>query len=268
MPKLSNNVIVRLKGIRKRFGTNEALAGIDLEIERGEVVVIIGPSGSGKSTLLRCINLLEVPDEGTIEIDGDYIFTRPRGSPPPHYKVLDAMAAKARRKTAMVFQRFNLFPHLSVLDNVTIGPIQAQGKLPAEASTRARALIEQVGLSDKLDAYPNHLSGGQQQRVAIARALALSPQIMLFDEPTSALDPELIEDVLVVIKRLVQDGMTKAIVTHEMDFASEVGDRIIVMDEGQIVEEGPPSVIFSKPSNPRTQSFLWKVLRRNLGTLR
>jgi ABC-type polar amino acid transport system ATPase subunit len=268
MSELSNNAIVRLRGIRKRFGANEALAGIDLDIKRGEVVVIIGPSGSGKSTLLRCINLLEVPDEGTVEIDGDCIFTRPGGYPSPHYKVLDAMAAKARRKTAMVFQRFNLFPHLSVLDNVTIGPIQAQGMLPAEASAKARALIDQVGLSDKLDAYPNQLSGGQQQRVAIARALALSPQVMLFDEPTSALDPELIEDVLMVIKRLVQDGMTKAIVTHEMDFASEVGDRIIVMDEGQIVEEGPPSVIFSKPSNPRTQSFLKKVLRRNLGTLR
>jgi polar amino acid transport system ATP-binding protein len=256
--------VVRLSGIRKRFGGHEALAGIDLEIARGEVVVIIGPSGSGKSTLLRCINLLEVPDEGRLDILGEPIFERLPGAAPPHYRQLDAMAAKARGKTAMVFQRFNLFPHLNVLENVTIGPIRAQGRTPQDAAAAARALIQRVGLSDKIHAFPNQLSGGQQQRVAIARALALSPEIMLFDEPTSALDPELVEDVLVVIKQLVRDGMTKAIVTHEMDFARDVGNRIVFMDEGRIVEEGTPSVIFSTPRNARTQTFLKKVLRRNL----
>jgi ABC-type polar amino acid transport system ATPase subunit len=263
MPEAQNCPALRMSGIRKRFGVHLALAGIDLEIARGEVVVIIGPSGSGKSTLLRCINLLEVPDEGRLELLGQMIFERAAGSPPPHYRQLDMMAAKARCKTAMVFQRFNLFPHLNVLQNVTLGPIRAQGKSPQQAIAAARTLIQKVGLSDKIDAFPNQLSGGQQQRVAIARALALSPEIMLFDEPTSALDPELVEDVLVVIRQLVQDGMTKAIVTHEMEFAHDVGDRIVFMDEGRIVEQGPPSIIFSRPRNPRTQSFLKKVLRRN-----
>ena len=258
--------VLRLSGIRKRFGTHEALAGIDLEIARGEVVVIIGPSGSGKSTLLRCINLLEVPDEGCLDILGERIFERAAGAPPPHYRQLDAMSAKARGKTAMVFQRFNLFPHLNVLENVTIGPIRAQGRTRQEAAATARALLHKVGLSDKIDAFPNQLSGGQQQRVAIARALALSPEIMLFDEPTSALDPELVEDVLLVIRQLVRDGMTKAIVTHEMEFARDVGHRIVFMDEGRIVEQGVPSVIFSNPRNPRTQAFLKKVLRRKLSS--
>lgn len=247
MSEAQNCPALRMSGIHKRFGVHLALAGIDLEIARGEVVVIIGPSGSGKSTLLRCINLLEVPDEGRLELLGQMIFEREAGSPPPHYRQLDMMAAKARCKTAMVFQRFNLFPHLNVLQNVTLGPIRAQDKSPQQAIAAARTLIQKVGLSDKIDAFPNQLSGGQQQRVAIARALALSPEIMLFDEPTSALDPELVEDVLVVIRQLVQDGMTKAIVTHEMEFAHDVGDRIVFMDEGRIVEQGPPSIIFSRP---------------------
>jgi arginine/lysine/histidine transport system ATP-binding protein len=262
----SNTPIVRLSNIHKRFGANQVLSGIELEIGSGEVVVIIGPSGSGKSTLLRCINLLEVPDQGRIEISGELVFSRDAGAAAPHYKQLDAMAAKARAKTAMVFQRFNLFPHLSVKENVMLGPLRAQGKPARDVAPRAEELIRRVGLADKLDAYPNVLSGGQQQRVAIARALALSPQVMLFDEPTSALDPELVEDVLAVIKQLVLDGMTKIIVTHEMDFAREVGDRIVFIDGGRIVEQGPPSVIFSNPRNPRTQEFLKKVLRRNLNS--
>lgn len=258
--------IVKLSGIHRRFGKHDALAGIDLEIGRGEVVVIIGPSGSGKSTLLRCINLLEVPDEGRLEINGVAILERAKNGPMPKYREMDGMVANARRNTAMVFQRFNLFPHLSVLENVTIGPIRAQGRPRAEVVREAKALIDKVGLADKISAYPNQLSGGQQQRVAIARALAISPEIMLFDEPTSALDPELVEDVLVTIKQLVVNGMTKVIVTHEMDFAQEVGDRIIFMDEGRIVEQGKPSVIFNNPTHPRTQTFLKKVLRRNTQT--
>jgi len=263
MHDFANKPIVRLSKIHKRFGAHQVLCGIDIEIGSGEVVVIIGPSGSGKSTLLRCINLLEVPDQGQIEMAGELVFSREPGAAAPHYKKLDAMAAKARAKTAMVFQRFNLFPHLNVRENVMLGPVRAQGKLPRDVAPRAEELIMRVGLADKLDAYPNELSGGQQQRVAIARALALSPQIMLFDEPTSALDPELVDDVLAVIKQLVRDGMTKIIVTHEMDFAREVGDRIIFIDNGRIVEEGPPSVIFTNPRNPRTQDFLRKILRRS-----
>jgi ABC-type polar amino acid transport system ATPase subunit len=257
-----NGLILRLIGIEKRFNDLAALDGVDLDVGRGEVVVIIGPSGSGKSTLLRCMNLLEVPDTGSIEIGGEIIFSRAKGAPAPAYRELDAMAAKARWKTAMVFQRFNLFPHLTVLENVTIGPMRAQRRLAGETEAAARALLDRVGLSDKIAAYPNQLSGGQQQRVAIARALALNPEIMLFDEPTSALDPELVEEVLLVIRELSRDGMTKLIVTHEMDFARDVGHRIVMMDEGSIIEQGPPAHIFSKPSHPRTRLFLKKVLRR------
>jgi polar amino acid transport system ATP-binding protein len=256
--------IVRLRSVAKSFGSHRALAGVDIDIGRGEVLAIIGPSGSGKSTLLRCINLLEIPDGGEIEIDGRRVFSRAPGSPPPAHRDLDRMASEARASTAMVFQRFNLFPHLTVLDNVTLGPIRGQQRPREDAEKQARELIRRVGLADKIAAWPNQLSGGQQQRVAIARALAMSPQVMLFDEPTSALDPELVEDVLNVIKELAQDGMTMAIVTHEMGFAREVADRVVVMDEGRIVEEGPPSTIFSNPASPRTQTFLRKVLRRNL----
>jgi ABC-type polar amino acid transport system ATPase subunit len=251
-----------LNGVSKSFKTFTALSQIDLSVSRGEVVVIIGPSGSGKSTLLRCINLLEVPDCGRISIAGQCIFDRPSAETPLNIEKLDKSARRARQRTAMVFQRFNLFPHLTVLDNVTIGPIRAQNRNPSEADKSAKALLTRVGLSDKLDAYPNQLSGGQQQRTAIARALALRPDIMLFDEPTSALDPELVEEVLAVIKQLVRDGMTKIIVTHEMDFARDVGNRIIMMDEGRIIEAGEPSTIFSAPSHPRTLLFLKKLLRR------
>lgn len=255
---------VRLSGVSKRFGDLAALDRIDLTVARGEVVVVIGPSGSGKSTLLRSINLLEIPDQGRIEIDGETVFERAAGAPRPRDRILDGFTAAARRKTAMVFQRFNLFPHLTVLQNVTIGPVRAQGRTKEEAEETARALMARVGLSDKIDAFPNQLSGGQQQRVAIARALALSPKVMLFDEPTSALDPELVEEVLLVIAELKRDGMTKIIVTHEMEFAREVGDRILVFDEGRILEQGPPERIFNNPSHPRTRQFLRKVLRRGL----
>jgi ABC-type polar amino acid transport system ATPase subunit len=256
--------IVRLCGVSKRFGDLAALDGVDLAVARGEVVVVIGPSGSGKSTLLRSINLLEVPDQGRIEIDGELVFERAAGSPRPGDRILDRFTAAARRKTAMVFQRFNLFPHLTVVENVTLGPMRAQGRTQAEAEETARALLARVGLSDKVTAYPNQLSGGQQQRVAIARALALSPEVMLFDEPTSALDPELVEEVLLVIAELKRDGMTKIIVTHEMEFAREVGDRVLVFDGGRVLEQGPPERIFSNPGHPRTRQFLRKVLRRGL----
>ncbi|MFO1056925.1 MAG: amino acid ABC transporter ATP-binding protein [Dongiaceae bacterium] len=254
--------IVRLAGVAKRFGALAALDGIDFSVRRGEVVVVVGPSGSGKSTLLRCINLLEVPDAGEIAIEDEVVFAAAPDGRPVHYRQLDRWQARARARTGMVFQRFNLFPHLSVLDNVMLGPLRVRGAERAKADATARALLRRVGLADKLAAYPSQLSGGQQQRVAIARALAMQPAIMLFDEPTSALDPELVGEVLAVIRELARDGMTKIIVTHEMAFAREVGDRIVVMDEGRILEEGPPATIFAAPSHPRTRAFLGKILQR------
>jgi ABC-type polar amino acid transport system ATPase subunit len=253
---------LQIEGIVRRFGSLTAVSDISLSVQRGRVVAIIGPSGAGKSTLLRSINLLDLPDSGRIRIDGDVVFERAPGAPAPTLKKLDSFQIAARRKTAMVFQRFNLFPHLRVLENVTIGPIRAQCTPPAKAEERARQLLSRVGLADKIDAYPAQLSGGQQQRVAIARALALSPIVMLFDEPTSALDPELVDEVLTVIRELRRDGMTKLIVTHEMEFARDVADEVIVIDAGRVIEQGPPEQIFGAPCNPRTQQFLRKVLRR------
>lgn len=242
------NEKVIIKNLHKYFNKLEVLRGIDLTVKEGEVVCIIGPSGSGKSTMLRCINLLEVPTEGEIIVDG--------------FKLTDKKADinKLRRNIGMVFQQFNLFPHLTVLENITMAPVDTKTMSKAEAVSTAKTLLERVGLLDKADDYPASLSGGQQQRVAIARALAMKPDIMLFDEPTSALDPEMVGEVLAVMKELAKDGMTMIVVTHEMGFAREVSDRVIFIDEGIIMEEGRPEEIFTSPKNPRTIDFLNKVL--------
>lgn len=239
---------VKVKGLKKSFGKNEVLKGIDMEVASGEVVCIIGPSGSGKSTLLRCLNRLEEIQGGTVTIADKDISNQK----------IDIN--KARENIGMVFQQFNLFPHLSVKDNITLAPLELGKMSKDQAREVALKLLEQVGLSDKADAFPKSLSGGQKQRVAIARALAMEPDIMLFDEPTSALDPEMVGEVLEVMKQLAADGMTMVVVTHEMGFAREVGDRVIFMDGGYIVEEGKPEDIFDNPQEERTQDFLNKVL--------
>jgi len=241
--------VIKINNLHKSFGDNQVLKGIDEQINHGEVVSVIGPSGSGKSTFLRCINLLEQPTQGDILIDGQSI-TAP-----------DACIDKLRQKVGMVFQNFNLFPHKTVKQNITLAPVQLKLMTPKEADVEAEALLEQVGLKDKADAYPSSLSGGQKQRVAIARALAMKPELMLFDEPTSALDPEMVGDVLDVMKSLAHKGMTMVIVTHEMGFARDVSDRVIFMDGGVIVENSEPDALFSAPKEARTQAFLSKVLR-------
>jgi polar amino acid transport system ATP-binding protein len=240
--------MIEVRDLHKSFGDLEVLRGIDLEVEAGEVVCVIGPSGSGKSTLLRCVNLLEAPTSGTVIVDGVEL-TDPECD-------LDAV----RRRIGMVFQQFNLFPHLSVLANVTIAQRKVLRRSAAEAEKVARVNLERVGLSDKVDAYPAQLSGGQQQRVAIARALAMGPSVMLFDEPTSALDPELVGDVLAVMRGLAVEGMTMIVVTHEMSFAREVADRVIFMDGGVIVEEGPAAEVIGSPATDRARTFLSRVL--------
>jgi polar amino acid transport system ATP-binding protein len=240
--------MIEVRDLHKSFGDLEVLRGIDLEVEAGEVVCVIGPSGSGKSTLLRCVNLLEAPTSGTVIVDGVEL-TDPECD-------LDAV----RRRIGMVFQQFNLFPHLSVLGNVTIAQRKVLRRSAAEADKAARVNLERVGLSDKIDAYPAQLSGGQQQRVAIARALAMGPSVMLFDEPTSALDPELVGDVLAVMRGLAVEGMTMMVVTHEMSFAREVADRVIFMDGGVIVEEGPAAEMIGSPATDRARTFLSRVL--------
>ena len=242
------NAKINVSNLKKSFGSNEVLKGIDLEVAEGEVVCIIGPSGSGKSTLLRCLNKLEEVTDGHVLIDGQDITE----------KTTDIN--KVREEIGMVFQHFNLFPHLSVIDNITLAPVELKRENKETAKTRALELLETVGLSEKADAFPSSLSGGQKQRVAIARALAMNPEIMLFDEPTSALDPEMVGDVLEVMKKLAKQGMTMVVVTHEMGFAREVGHRVIFMDGGYIVEEGTPTEVFGNPQNPRTQDFLNKVL--------
>lgn len=240
--------IVTIKQLNKSFGETEVLKGITTTISAGEVVVIIGPSGSGKSTFLRCLNLLESPTAGTVEFEGTDIT----------HKKHDIF--KTREKMGIVFQQFNLFPNMTVLENITLSPIKVK-KMPKKAAEAiALELLAKVGLSDKATAYPYSLSGGQQQRIAIARALAMQPDVMLFDEPTSALDPEMVGEVLSVMLQLAQEGMTMVIVTHEIGFAKEVGDRIIFMDQGQIVEEGTPSEVLERTSQPRTIDFLAKVL--------
>ena len=242
--------IITIEGLKKSFGDLEVLAGIDLAIDPGEVVCVIGPSGSGKSTLLRCINLLEEPTGGTIEVAGTQVFGdgRPQN--------LDQL----RREVGMVFQQFNLFPHLNAVENVSLAQVRVLGRSKGEADQKSRELLGRVGLEAKVDEYPDRLSGGQQQRVAIARALAMDPEVMLFDEVTSALDPELVQGVLDVMRELADSGMTMISVTHEMGFAREVSDRTIFMDEGVIVEQGDPASVLGNPSNERTKKFLGLVL--------
>ncbi|WP_214316614.1 amino acid ABC transporter ATP-binding protein [Nonomuraea sediminis] len=239
---------VQIADLHKYFGDNEVLKGIDFTVEPGQVVCVIGPSGSGKSTLLRCVNLLETPTKGKVFVNGSEL-TDP-----------DADIDAARRKVGMVFQQFNLFPHLTALQNVMIAQRRVLGRSKTEAETIARDNLDKVGVGAKSDAYPGQLSGGQQQRVAIARALAMNPELMLFDEPTSALDPELVGDVLAVMRKLAEEGMTMLVVTHEMGFAREVADRVVFMDGGVIVEEGPPAQVIGAPKHERTRSFLRRVL--------
>jgi polar amino acid transport system ATP-binding protein len=252
--------LLRIVQLRKSFGEHEVLAGIDLEIMRGETVSVIGPSGSGKTTLLRCINYLEKPSGGEIHIDGKLIGVRPSNGGYVHLS--DHELAEERREIGFVFQRFNLFPHLTALENVTIAPRKVLGLTRAEAEKRGREMLEKVGLGHKLYDYPERLSGGQQQRVAIARVLAMQPKLMLFDEATSALDPELIGEVLRVMRQLAEEGRTMVIVTHEIQFAGEVSDRIIFMDEGRIVEAGPPGEILYRSRHPRTKAFLSRIQER------
>ncbi|AMN31995.1 amino acid ABC transporter ATP-binding protein [Clostridium perfringens] len=240
--------MINVRNLYKSFGKNEVLKDINETIKKGEVVVIIGPSGSGKSTFLRCLNLLEEPTSGIINFEGEDITDK------------NVDINKIREKMGMVFQQFNLFPHKTVMENLTIGPTKIKNISNGEAIKKGSELLEKVGLLDKKNVYPNSLSGGQKQRIAIARALAMEPDVMLFDEPTSALDPEMVGEVLGVMKSLAKDGMTMVVVTHEMGFAKEVGDRILFMDEGRIIEEGTPEEIFQNPKNSRTKDFLSKVL--------
>jgi polar amino acid transport system ATP-binding protein len=250
--------MVDARGVRKSYGRVEVLKGIDLAVNPGEVLCLIGPSGSGKSTFLRCINHLEKVDGGELYVDGELVGYRRVGD--RLHELRDREVCGKRSEIGMVFQRFNLFPHMSVLDNVISGPVRVKRESSATAKQRASELLERVGLADKMAAYPNQLSGGQQQRVAIARALAMDPKLMLFDEPTSALDPELVGDVLDVMRGLAADGMTMIVVTHEMGFAREVGDSVVFMDDGMVVESGDPGVLLTSPQHQRTKAFLSKVL--------
>lgn len=243
-----NNILIHVQDLQKSFGELNVLTGIDLDISRGDVVVIIGPSGSGKSTFLRCLNLLEQPTGGNIFFNGCDITDK------------STNINIHRQKMGMVFQHFNLFPHMTILENLTIAPTKLLKKSKAEAEQKAMKLLERVGLADRAGAYPKQLSGGQKQRVAIVRALAMEPEVMLFDEPTSALDPEMVGEVLEVMKELAREGMTMVVVTHEMGFAKEVGNRVIFMDGGNIVEENSPAEIFENPQHPRLKDFLSKVL--------
>ena len=247
---MSADIIISVKDLEKHFnaGAVHALNGVSVDIERSEVLVVIGPSGSGKSTFLRCLNLLERPTGGSVIFEGTDITA-------PHTNI-----NLCRRRMGMVFQHFNLFPHMTVLKNLTLGPTELLKKSPEEADKKAMQLLERVGLSDRADAYPSQLSGGQKQRIAIVRALCMEPDVMLFDEPTSALDPEMVGEVLDVMKELAKVGMTMVVVTHEMGFAREVADRVLFMDEGVVVEQGTPEEIFDHPQSERLQSFLSKVL--------
>ena len=240
--------MIKINNLHKSFGDLKVIKGIDLQINKGEIVVIVGPSGSGKSTVLRCMNLLEEPTQGEIVFDGKSITSK------------KVNIDEVRQNIGMVFQHFNLFPNMTILDNITLAPIKIKKISKEDANKKAETLLDRVGLIDKKDAYPSQLSGGQKQRIAIARALAMEPKMMLFDEPTSALDPEMVKEVLDVIKELANDGMTMAIVTHEMGFAKEVADRVIFVDEGKIIEEDTPENVFNNPTNERTKEFLAKIL--------
>ena len=259
MAHQSEDLIIEARDLHKSFGALQILKGISLSVRRGEVVVLIGASGSGKTTFIRCINLLEQIQSGLIRVNGRAMGYRERADG-SLVRDSERNIARQRRDIGMVFQRFNLFPHMTALENIIEAPIQVLGVPRAEAVEQARALLARVGLADKAGHYPSMLSGGQQQRVAIARALAMKPQAMLFDEPTSALDPETVGEVLQVMKQLAQEGMTMVVVTHEMGFAREVADRVVVLDQGELIEQGPPEQIFSRPSHPRTRAFLSRVL--------
>lgn len=253
-----NVPMVKSEGVHKSFGSLQVLKGIDLEVQRGEVFCLVGPSGSGKSTFLRCINHLEKVDSGRLSVDGELVGYRQHGD--KLYELKDRDASKKRREIGMVFQRFNLFPHMTVMQNIIEAPMRVRGESSEIARARAQVLLERVGLADKSNSYPRQLSGGQQQRVAIARALAMEPKLMLFDEPTSALDPELVGEVLDVMRQLAVDGMTMIVVTHEMGFAREVGDSLVFMDDGVVVEKGHPRDVLTNPQHERTKAFLSKVL--------
>ncbi len=255
---VNDRLMVEALGVHKSYGALDVLKGVDLRVRPGEVTCLLGPSGSGKSTLLRCLNHLERVDAGTVRIDGDLVGYRTKGD--KVYELRKHEVAHQRRGVGMVFQRFNLFPHMTALDNVIEAPTRVLRQSKGEARARAMDLLAQVGVADKAKAYPMQLSGGQQQRVAIARALAMQPKLMLFDEPTSALDPELVGEVLDVMRRLAADGMTMVVVTHEIGFAREVGDQLIFMDEGVVVETGAPRDVLSRPQHERTRAFLSKVL--------
>jgi polar amino acid transport system ATP-binding protein len=250
--------MVKAEGVHKRFGRLEVLKGIDLEVQQGEVMCLLGPSGSGKSTLLRCINHLEKINSGRLSVDGELVGYREAGG--KIHELHERDVARKRAEIGMVFQHFNLFPHMTSLENVTLAPVHVAGVSRSEARERGREMLTRVGLADKIDVYPVALSGGQQQRVAIARALAMRPKLMLFDEPTSALDPELVGDVLDVMRALAKDGMTMIVVTHEIGFAREVADSVVFMDGGVVVETGRPLEVLGNPRHERTKAFLSKVL--------
>jgi polar amino acid transport system ATP-binding protein len=254
----TGELAVRAEGVCKSYGRFEALRGVDLEVAKSQVTCLIGPSGSGKSTLLRCINHLEKVTAGRLSVDGDLVGYRQHGG--RLYELRDKEICAKRAQIGMVFQRFNLFPHMTALENVSLGPIRVKRESKSSAEERARKLLDRVGLGDKVASYPSQLSGGQQQRIAIARALAMEPKLMLFDEPTSALDPELVGDVLDVMRGLAEEGMTMIVVTHEMGFAREVADALVFIDEGVVVETGQPREMLANPKNERTRSFLAKVL--------
>lgn len=246
--------MIEIKNIHKTFGNNTILRGIDLNIQKGQVVVILGPSGSGKTTFLRCLNALEMPEQGTIKFENEQLLAVDFGGNPTKKAIL-----ALRRKSGMVFQNYNLFPHKTAVENVMEGPVFVQGKSVAQAKQEAMALLAKVGLADKAELYPYQLSGGQQQRVGIARALAIQPELMLFDEPTSALDPELVQDVLNTMKELANEGWTMVVVTHEIKFALDVADVVVVMDGGEIVEQGSPKALFENPQHERTKRFLHQI---------